>query len=81
MSRSSSACASFAADDSRGRFHRSEREGTAAETEACLLNKNRNPNLTQKEIEAYCATTWARSKFSGLAEGIVGDDTEAISTT
>jgi agmatine deiminase len=51
-------------------------EGTLLTTEACLLNKNRNPNLTQKEIETYLRDYLGVDQILWLGEGIVGDDTD-----
>jgi agmatine deiminase len=51
-------------------------ESTLLTTEACLLNKNRNPNLTQKEIEHYLREYLGVEQILWLGEGIVGDDTD-----
>ncbi len=51
-------------------------EGTLLTTEACLLNKNRNPDLTQKEIEQYLRDYLGVEQILWLGEGIVGDDTD-----
>ncbi|HET6863366.1 MAG TPA: agmatine deiminase family protein, partial [Pyrinomonadaceae bacterium] len=45
-------------------------------TEQCLLNPNRNPALTQKEIEGYLNAYLGVQKILWLGEGIVGDDTD-----
>ncbi|MEE1884948.1 agmatine deiminase family protein [Pedobacter flavus] len=50
--------------------------GTLLTTTACLLNENRNPNLTQAEIEAYLKNYYGVSKILWLGDGIVGDDTD-----
>lgn len=50
--------------------------GTLLTTTACLLNKNRNPHLTQKEIEQYLADFYGVEHFLWLGDGIVGDDTD-----
>jgi agmatine deiminase len=51
-------------------------EGTLLTTEACLLNKNRNPDLTQKEIEGFLRDYLGAEQILWLGEGIVGDDTD-----
>jgi agmatine deiminase len=45
-------------------------------TEACLLNKNRNPTLTKKQIEKYLKDYLGVTNIIWLGEGIVGDDTD-----
>jgi agmatine deiminase len=50
--------------------------GTLLTTEACLLNKNRNPDLTRKEIEYYLREYLGVDQILWLGEGIVGDDTD-----
>jgi agmatine deiminase len=50
--------------------------GTLLTTEACLLNKNRNPRLSQKEIEGYLRDYLGVEQILWLGEGIVGDDTD-----
>jgi len=50
--------------------------GTLLTTEACLLNKNRNPNLTKVEIEEYLCAFLGVTNILWLGEGIVGDDTD-----
>ena len=51
-------------------------EGTVLTTEQCLLNKNRNPRLTKRQIEQYLKDFLGCSKVLWLKEGIVGDDTD-----
>ncbi len=51
-------------------------QGTVLTTEACLLNKNRNPHLTREQIEQYLADYLAVKKVLWLGDGIVGDDTD-----
>jgi agmatine deiminase len=51
-------------------------EGTLLTTEACLLNKNRNPELSRKEIEQYLREYLGVEQILWLGEGIVGDDTD-----
>ena len=50
--------------------------GCVLTTEQCLLNKNRNPHLNQKEIEQYLKDYLGVTKVLWLGEGIVGDDTD-----
>ena len=50
--------------------------GTCLTTEQCLLNKNRNPQLSRKEIERYLKDYLGVSHMVWLKEGIVGDDTD-----
>lgn len=45
-------------------------------TESCLLNKNRNPNLTKKEIENLLRHYFGVKRIIWLKDGIVGDDTD-----
>lgn len=51
-------------------------KGTLLTTTACLLNKNRNPHLSQKEIEAYLIEYYGVENVLWLGDGIVGDDTD-----
>ncbi len=51
-------------------------KGTLLTTSACLLNKNRNPHLSQKEIEQYLVDFYGVEHFLWLGDGIVGDDTD-----
>jgi agmatine deiminase len=50
--------------------------GTLLTTEACLLNQNRNPELSRKEIENYLREYLGVEQILWLGEGIVGDDTD-----
>lgn len=50
--------------------------GTILTTTACLLNKNRNPHLSQSEIEQYLLEFYGQQQVLWLGEGIVGDDTD-----
>jgi agmatine deiminase len=50
--------------------------GTVLTTTSCLLNKNRNPNLTQSEIEKYLIDYYGVENVLWLGDGIVGDDTD-----
>lgn len=51
-------------------------KGTLMTTTACLLNKNRNPHLSQKEIEKYLIDYYGVEHILWLGEGIIGDDTD-----
>lgn len=55
--------------DSNGR-------GCLLTTKQCLLHPNRNPHLTQYEIEEYLSTSLLVRKIIWLHEGIAGDDTD-----
>ena len=50
--------------------------GCVLTTEQCLLNPNRNPQLSRAEIEDYLKNYLGVVKVLWLAEGIVGDDTD-----
>jgi agmatine deiminase len=50
--------------------------GTVLTTEQCLLNKNRNPNLSRDEVEEYLREYLNVSRVLWLREGIAGDDTD-----
>jgi agmatine deiminase len=50
--------------------------GCVLTTEQCLLNPNRNPHLSQTEIEQYLKDYLGVAKVLWLGEGIVGDDTD-----
>ncbi|MDB6018944.1 MAG: agmatine deiminase [Pedosphaera sp.] len=50
--------------------------GTLLTTEACLLNPNRNPELTKTEIEQYLKDYFGVTHIVWLGDGIVGDDTD-----
>lgn len=51
-------------------------KGTLLTTTACLLHPNRNPQLSQKEIEFYLAEYYGVENILWLGDGIVGDDTD-----
>ncbi len=51
-------------------------EGTFITTRQCLLNKNRNPGATEKEIEATLHEAVGAEKVIWLDEGLVGDHTD-----
>jgi agmatine deiminase len=50
--------------------------GTLLTTEACLLNPNRNPELSREEIEHYLRSYLGVSHILWLGDGIMGDDTD-----
>ncbi len=50
--------------------------GTVLTTEACLLNPNRNPQLTRADIEQYLRDYLGVRHILWLGDGIVGDDTD-----
>ena len=50
--------------------------GTCLTTEQCLLNKNRNPRMTRKDIESALLKYLGFTNVVWLKEGIVGDDTD-----
>jgi agmatine deiminase len=51
-------------------------EGTVVVTEQCLLNKNRNPDLSRETIEETLSQYLNVKKVLWLADGIDGDDTD-----
>ncbi|MBX9850180.1 MAG: agmatine deiminase family protein [Cytophagaceae bacterium] len=51
-------------------------KGTVLTTTACLLNPNRNPNLSQKQIENYLIQYYGVENILWLGDGIEGDDTD-----
>lgn len=50
--------------------------GTVLTTESCLLNPNRNPQLSRPEIETYLRDYLGVRHVLWLGDGIVGDDTD-----
>jgi agmatine deiminase len=50
--------------------------GTVLTTESCLLNPNRNPDLTREQIEQYLRDFLGVTHVLWLGEGIAGDDTD-----
>lgn len=50
--------------------------GACLTTEQCLLNPNRNPDLSRAEIERFLKNALGLSQVIWLGEGIVGDDTD-----
>jgi agmatine deiminase len=52
--------------------------GTLLSTAQCLLNPNRNPRLSQKEIESNLSSFLGLNRFLWLHQGfLAGDDTDA----
>jgi agmatine deiminase len=50
--------------------------GTLLTTESCLLNPNRNPDLSREQIEGYLRDYLGVQKILWLGDGILGDDTD-----
>jgi agmatine deiminase len=50
--------------------------GTVLTTTSCLLNKNRNPKLSKKQVEQYLKDYYGQKHVAWLGEGIEGDDTD-----
>jgi agmatine deiminase len=50
--------------------------GTLLTTTDCLLNKNRNPNLSKTQIEQYLKDYYGQNHICWLTGGIEGDDTD-----
>jgi len=50
--------------------------GTLLTTEACLLNRNRNPSMSRADIEATLRRYLGVNHILWLGDGIVGDDTD-----
>jgi len=50
--------------------------GALLTTESCLLNKNRNPNLSRQEIEQRLRDYLGVRDILWLGDGIAGDDTD-----
>jgi agmatine deiminase len=51
-------------------------KGTLLTSTACLLNPNRNPHLTQEQIENYLYQYYGVEQILWVDEGIIGDDTD-----
>lgn len=51
-------------------------DGTLLTTESCLLNPNRNPALSRRQIEERLRRFLGAEKVLWLGDGIVGDDTD-----
>src|SRR5688572_14783673 len=50
--------------------------GTLITSTSCLLNPNRNPHLSKREIEQYLVDYYGVQQILWVDEGIVGDDTD-----
>lgn len=50
--------------------------GTVLTTTSCLLNENRNPHLTQTQVEQFLIDYYGVENVLWLGDGIVGDDTD-----
>ena len=50
--------------------------GTCLTTEQCLLNKNRNPHMSRREVEEFLKDSLGVDQVIWLGQGIVGDDTD-----
>jgi len=51
-------------------------KGTVLTSSCCLLNKNRNPQLTQQQLEEYLQNYYGIDQVLWVHDGIVGDDTD-----
>ena len=51
-------------------------QGLALTTTSCLLNPNRNPDLSQADIEAWLHAGLGIDELVWLGDGIAGDDTD-----
>ncbi len=51
-------------------------QGVLLTTEACLLNPNRNPELSREQIERLLRENLGARQILWLGDGIVGDDTD-----
>jgi agmatine deiminase len=51
-------------------------EGTCLTTRQCLLNENRNPGLTQTQIEQKLAASLGAKKVLWLGDGLINDHTD-----
>ncbi|MCC5014108.1 MULTISPECIES: agmatine deiminase family protein [Legionella] len=58
-----------------GSFH-VDGEGTILTSRECLLNPNRNPHLSQAEIEDYLYNYLNAEKIIWLNKGLLGDETD-----
>jgi len=58
-----------------GSFH-VDGEGTVLTTRECLLNVNRNPSLSQTEIEHYLCDYLNAEHIIWLNQGLLGDETD-----
>ena len=50
--------------------------GTILTSTACLLNANRNPQLSKAQIETYLKEFYGAEQILWVGDGIVGDDTD-----
>ena len=50
--------------------------GTVLTSRSCLLNPNRNPHLSQAEIEQHLCDYYGVQQVLWVSDGIVGDDTD-----
>ena len=50
--------------------------GTLITSTSCLLNPNRNPHLSKREIEQYLIDYYGVEQILWVDEGIIGDDTD-----
>ena len=50
--------------------------GTLITSKSCLLNPNRNPGMSQEQIETFLYSYYGVDQVLWLGEGIVGDDTD-----
>ncbi|GJL92541.1 agmatine deiminase family protein [Hyphococcus sp.] len=51
-------------------------EGTFITTRQCLLNKNRNPGMSEKDVDALLKSALGAEKTIWLDEGLLGDHTD-----
>jgi len=51
-------------------------KGTILTSKSCLLNKNRNPHLSQEEVEQYLKDFYCVDQILWVEDGIIGDDTD-----
>lgn len=51
-------------------------KGTVLTSESCLLNPNRNPGMSKKQVENALKNYYGQSHVVWLGDGIVGDDTD-----
>ncbi|MDR3502770.1 MAG: agmatine deiminase family protein [Legionella sp.] len=58
-----------------GSFH-VDGEGTILTSRECLLNENRNPQLSQQEIEQYLFDFLGGKQIIWLNKGLLGDETD-----